>query len=518
MFLPHSDHSRLSALAISSAGITVVAQGMGMAVQMIATVVLARLLAPTDFGIVAMVTLFSVLLVSFGQIGLQEAVVQRDKIDHFLLSNLFWLNIATGIFLTIGFAFAGSLLAGFYDDPRVTKLAVGLSLTIFLTSLSVLHLGLLKRAMRFSLVAVIEILARTCSVVVSILFGLTGWGYWALVAGAIAQPFATFVGAWALCRWIPTFPRRVAGTGSLVQFAIHVNMSWNIDYVARNLDNFLVGWQFGSNLLGFYKKAYDLFTLPANLLLSVTPVAVSTLSQLQREPVAYRRYFLSGLSVLAFLGMGVGADLTLIGKDLVRFILGPGWEESGEMFMFFGPGIGIMLIYRLFIAIHLSIGTTGRFLHWRIIEFTVTVVLFLYALPWGPKGLALAWTVSYWILVIPAYWYAGRPIELSIAPVITAVWKYGLASLVAACATAVIFQGLPPLISASGWLRSLTQTVATTLLFGVLYIFAVVIFFRGLTPIHQFTELLQQMIPWRIFSRLSTAVSGEKCDKSTALS
>lgn len=122
---------------------------LGQAIQIIATVFLARLLTPADFGVVAMVTTFSLLLSNFGLNGLTEAVLQREEIDHFLISNLFWVSVGAGLLLTIGFAAAGSLVARFYSNPHVTPIAVGMSLTIFITSASVLHLSLLKRAMRF---------------------------------------------------------------------------------------------------------------------------------------------------------------------------------------------------------------------------------------------------------------------------------------------------------------------------------------------------------------------------------
>jgi PST family polysaccharide transporter len=457
---------------------------------------LARLLTPADFGLVAMVTIFSLVLASFGQIGLQEAVVQRERIDHLLASNLFWINVGAGMFLTIGFAAAGSFMARLYGDPRVEGVAVALSLSIFITSTSVLHLALLKRAMRFFAVSATDILGRIVCVGISVLLGWAGWGYWSLVAGAIAQPLATSIGAWTLCRWVPSLPRHVAGTGSLMRFAINVNTSWNIDYFARNLDNILLGWLFGPGSLGIYKKAYDLFALPANQLLSVFPVAVSTLSRLQRDPVQYRRYFLSTISILAFMGMGVGASLTLVSKDLVHLILGSGWEESGTIFMFFGPGIGIMIVYRTFGMIHLSIGTTARFLRWRIVEFIVIALLFLLALPWGAMGIAAAWTVSYWILIIPTFWYAGRPIQLGITPVAAVVWRFCLASLLAGCVCEVIIRGIPSLAAVSGYVGDIARIVTTSFLFVTLYLSAIIILYGGITPLRQFAGLLQELVPW----------------------
>ena len=496
-FHPTEVGGGLRRLAVRGAGVTVFAQGLVFAVQLIATMVLARLLMPSDFGVVTMVTTFSLVLMSFGQNGYTEAIIQREEMDHFLASNLFWINLGAGLLLAIGFAAAGPLLARFYGDPRVAQVAACISLTIFISSTSVLHLALLKRALQFSVTSAIDVLSTVVSVVVSILFASAGWGYWALVAAIIARPLVQSVGAWCLCRWIPSLPRRVAGTASIVRFAMNVYGRFSFNYTTRNTDNLLVGWRFGSASLGFYKKAYDLFLLPANqLLIPVSDVVLSTLSRLERGSAEYRRYFLNGLSILAFVGMGAGAVLTLVGKDLIRLLLGVKWEAAGHIFTFFGPGIGIMLMYATSGLIHLSIGRADRWFRWVVVEFGVTVLLFFLGLPWGPVGIALAWSTSFCILFIPAFWYAGKPIRFGISPVLAVVWKYVLASLLAGCASAAIIHEISSLLAAPGILGALARTATTSLLFSVLYLGAVIFLHGGPDSLHRFARLLPDMLPW----------------------
>jgi O-antigen/teichoic acid export membrane protein len=507
-FRPLTDASGLRRAAVRGAGVMVLAQVAAFMVQVIATVVLARLLTPADFGVVTMVTTFSLLLASCGQIGFPELVMQREEINHALVSNLFWINLSASLVLSAGFAAAASPLARFYHDPRVMLVTVVVSLTIFLTSTSVLHLGLLKRAMRFSAVSANDIVARAVSVAVSILLAWAGWGYWALVAGAIALPVSTCVGAWMLCRWIPGLPRRAAGTGSAVRFAFHVYGRFGVDYITRNLGNLLVGWRFGSTSLGFYKKAYDLFSLSSNQLLSVFPVVVSTLSRMTRNPVQYRRYFLGGLSVLALVGMGVSGTLTLVGGDLVRLVMGPRWDTAGQMLRLFGPGTGVMLIYGTHGMIHLSIGTPARWLRWGLIEFSVTGLLIVLGLHWGPAGVAAAWTVSFWILIVPAFWYAGRPIQFGVAPVLAAVWKYLVASLIAACSCAVIIQKISYLQSVPGSLGAAARIIVTSMIFGGMYIGLAMLLHRSFEPLDQLSRLLPDLMPSRWSSPKPVSVEG----------
>jgi glycosyltransferase involved in cell wall biosynthesis/O-antigen/teichoic acid export membrane protein len=446
-----------------------------------------------------MATTFSVLVVSLGQIGFPEAVVQREKMDHALASNLFWINVAGGVLLTFGFAAAGSLLARFYHDTRVANVAIGTSLTIFLTSTSVLHLALLKRAMCFSAVSANDIVARVISVGVAVFAGMAGHGYWALVAGAIALPLSQSVGAWFLCRWVPGLPRwRVAGTGSTLMFAVATYGRFAVNYGTRNTDNLLIGLNFSAQSLGFYKKAYDLFALSATQFVhSLTLVVVSALSRMDRESVEYRRHLLGALTVMAFAGMGLAANLTLVGKDLIRLLLGPGWEQSGRIFTFFGPGIGAMIVYYTHGWIHLSIGRADRWFRWGIIEFVVTVSLFLVGLPWGPVGIAIAWTASFWILMVPALWYAGKPIGFGVAPLLAAIWRYILASLLAGFVTSLMIRRMPSVIGAVGAKGAAVRIVMGSLLLGLVYLTAVVILHLSLEPIYQMVGLLRDMAPWR---------------------
>lgn len=505
-FRPPRDAVRT--LAVRGAGMTVFCNGLGLFVQMVSTVVLARLLTPADFGLVTMVTTFSLLFINFGLNGFTEAVIQSKEMDHALASNLFWINLAAGTFLTVAFSASGSLLARFYRDPLVARIAAGISLTIFLTSISVLHLALLKRAMRFSAAATNDIVGRTVSLAVAIFLAWRGWGYWALVAGIVTQPLCTAIGAWCLCPWVPRLPGRVAGTASLVRFALNVYGRFTVNYFSRNTDNLLVGWRFEAQALGFYKKAYDLFALSASQLVSpLSNIVVAALSRLVGNSAEYRRHLLNTLAVIAFVGMGLGADLTLVGKDVIRLLLGPGWEESGRIFTFFGPGVGIMLLYGTHGWIHLSIGRADRWFRWGILEFAFTLLLFLFALPWGPVGIAVAWTASSWILAIPAFWYAGRPIKLGIKPVIAAVWKHVLSALLAGCASAIIIRRLPSFVAVSGPVDALARILITSALFGTLYLSAVILLHQGCAPLYQVARLLREMVPWPRFSTTSNAVA-----------
>jgi PST family polysaccharide transporter len=497
-FHPVAEGSELRRLAVRGAAATLSAAALSLALRVVPTVILARLLTPADFGVMAMVTTFSLLLMSFGISGFSEAVIQPEEMNRFQASNLFWITCAIGLILTIGFAASGPLLGRFFRNPLVAPVAVATSVAIFISAAGTIHSALLKRAMRFKAVSVNDVVALAVYTAVGILLALRGWGYWALVAAIVAQAISTTIGAWWLCRWIPSLPRRGVGTRAILRFAAKVYGRFSANYFARNFDNLLIGWQFNAAALGYYKKAYDLFALTASQLTSpLHSVALAALSRLNQDPIRFRRYLANSLGILAFVGMAVGADLTLVGKDVVRLVLGPKWSESGRIFELFGPGIGIMLLYSTVGWIHLSIGKPGRWLRWTLVESAATALLFVVALPWGPAGIAVAWSASFWTLSIPAFWYAGRPIGFGVSSLIAAVWRYSVASLVAGLGTAAIihgtpFWGTPPSANAALW-----AIIIISALFVTLYLGTVILLHWGCAPLRQFLSLLWEVAPGR---------------------
>jgi O-antigen/teichoic acid export membrane protein len=495
-FQPIVTGKGLRRTAVRGAGAAMAGSAGSFALQIGSVVILARLLTPSDFGIVTMVTTFSLLLRSFGLNGFTELIMQREELTDSLASNLFWINVGIGTILTLAFASSGRLLALFYHNSAVVRVTQGMSLTIGIGCLGYIHLGLLQRAMHFRTTAIINLVGHVLQVIVSIALAMSGWHYWALVWGSVTQTAVTTAGALLVCRWIPSRWGRASGTGSGLKFAMNVYSHFAFSYLTRNTDNLLVGWRFGARALGFYKRAYDLFVLPETQLLApLSAVVVSTLSRVNRNRDQFQRYFLRTISVLALVGMGVGADFALVGVDLFRFLLGPGWEEAGRIFALFGPGIGVMLLYNTHGWIHLSIGRPERWFRWGLMEFVCTVSLFLLTLHWGPSGIAFAWTTSYFLLMFPGFWYAGKPIGLGIGPVLAVIWRFFAASVGAGFGTALIIGAVPYFATTFGAAGAFVRMVSTSLVFLGLYIGGVIALHQGLKPISDTVTLLRDLLP-----------------------
>ncbi len=491
--MPGGGHA-LRRMAVRGAGVTVLSGGIALAIQIVATVVLGRLLTPRDVGLATMVTTFSLLLMNGPMNGFIDSILQRKEVTHNLASTLFWINIGIGALLMVGFAATGPLIARFYGESSLTRLTAGFSVTVILTSLPTIHAALLRRAMRFATLAKNDIVARAFGVTTSIVFAKAGWGYWSFVMGACALAISTTIGVWILCPWMPGPPRRRSGSAEALKFASHISARFSLNYFARNADNLLVGWRFGALPLGFYKKAYDLFALSASQLVSATSnVAVSALSRVRDDRPQYTRYVLGAVAVMSFIGMGLAGDLTLVGKDLIRLLLGPNWGPAGVIFTYFAPGIGVMIVYYIHGWIHVSIGRADRWFLWSIVEWSVTIVMFLFGLPYGPQGIAVAWCVSYWALLIPGMWYAGKPIDLHVSLVMDAVWRYVVASMLAGTVTFFASRNLTSLAALPNGLGAAIRIVCVTAVFGLLYVAAVVLLHGGTEPLRRILRLVAEL-------------------------
>jgi O-antigen/teichoic acid export membrane protein len=434
-------------------------------------------------------------------------VLQADTLSESQASNLFWITLGGGLILSLAFGAAGSLMARFYSNPHITKAAIGFAVVIFLSITPVIHLALLKRAMLFGHTSILNILCQIAYVIAAIICALLGWGYWALVAGFVVQRVIICIGAWLLCSWIPKLPRRDRGTFRMAGYAFSVYGRYTLNYFTGNADNLLVGWRFGAVALGFYKKAFDLFILPSGQLLApILAVVVTTLSRKNKDLTEYKRYFLRGLAIVAFLGMAISGSLTLTGRDVVRCLLGSQWGEAGRIFVYFAPGIGLMLVYYTTAWIHLSMGTTARWLRWTVVELAVTTALFLVGLHWGPAGVAGAWTTSYCVLMIPGFLYALRPVGLPLTVILGTAWRYALAAIVASviCARTLRYLPMPPQLSIGGFGSALVRIAANNALFGLLYLVSIVVLFGSVEPLKQIARLLPDLLP-QVLNRRSGA-------------
>ena len=227
--------SDLAGKSVRGGMATMGSQGVCFVLQMASTMVLARLLTPADFGLIAMVTVVVNFATMFKDAGLSMATVQKDKISHEQISTLFWINVLISVVLGLCVLAGSPLVAKFYGKPELTAVTAILSLSFILSGLSIQHATLLRRHMRFGNLAIVQIVSQVITLAVTILLALNGWRYWALVGGSLATALSTVVLTFIFCPWIPGRMQKGTGVRNMLKFGGHLTGFNFINYLGFRL-------------------------------------------------------------------------------------------------------------------------------------------------------------------------------------------------------------------------------------------------------------------------------------------
>ena len=303
-------------------------QAANFALRIVSVAILARLLDPGDFGLVAMATVVTGIYGIFTTAGLSSATVQQATITDEQISTLFWINMGVGILLAAMCAASAPALVAFYHEPRLFWVTVAIGAGFVFNAAGVQHSALLQRQLRYVTLTVVELLCQVGGIVVAICMALAGFGYWALVAAAIVSPAISTACMWLATAWIPGAPRWGRATLPMLRFGGTITLNSLVVYVAYNLEKVLLGRFWGADALGIYGRAYQLVTIPTdNLNAAVGGVAFSALSRLQHDSVRLRNYFLKGYTLVVSLTIPATIFCALFQQG---YRPGPSWTEMAR--------------------------------------------------------------------------------------------------------------------------------------------------------------------------------------------
>lgn len=383
---------------------TLAGQWTRLVLQTVSTVVLARLIAPHEYGLVAMV----VSLVGIGDalwnLGLSQATVQRRDVRQDHVTFFFWLQLAIGAAMTLATALLAPLLASFYSQPELVPLTRLLSLMFVLNGLSAQHLAVLTRRMRFGLLSAIEVLGLVMGITAAIIIAALGGGAWAIAVMFLAAPVARLVVAWPSSGWAPSAPRRAPGVGEMLRFGLSLTVTNVLDYTAQNLDNVLIGRFYSAEALGLYSRAYNLLLMPLRQVTApVARVAIPVLSYLQDQPARFRRFFMAAMSAAAYASLPMICFLAGLSHEVISVLLGDRWLGAVPIFKILSLA-GILVTLRntngwLFVAT----GHTGRQAVWALVNRPVIILGFVAGLRWGTTGVAWGFLSAHLLLLFPSF-------------------------------------------------------------------------------------------------------------------
>jgi PST family polysaccharide transporter len=415
-------HASLKTRALRGGVITIGTQATNFLLTLVSTAILARLLTPTDYGLVAMVAVIIGFVAMFKDFGLSMATVQRAEITQSQVSALFWLNTALGLALTTLTAAFAPALAAFYEEPRLVPLTRFLALTFLISGLGVQHQALLRRQMRYVSLAAVEISALVAATILALFAAWRGAHYWALALMMVATAAVSTIGFWLFCGWRPSSPRRRANIGAMLAFGSNLAGFNVINYMARNIDQVLIGRVWGGGELGAYERASRLLHISLKLVYTpVSHVAIPVLSRLQHSPQLYREYYLKALYPLAFVMMPAAAFMSAMASDLIQVLMGSQWDQTGAILSALGI-LGLLFPVSNTLGWHyIASGTTNRMLRWGLFDSAAVVTAVIVGVPYGGLGVAVAFSTARVLLFLPGIWYATRTVPLGVSDILKTI-------------------------------------------------------------------------------------------------
>lgn len=441
--------ANLRGRSIRSGLITLSAQVVQLIVSVGATVALARLLRPEDFGLLAMANSLVMFVDQIRSGGLSMATVHKESATHGQVSALFWLNTGLQTLIALGVALLAPALAWFYDEPRLTTITRVMALGLFCTGLVTLHEALLKRQMRFGTIVLINVGSTFVGAAAGVGAALLGAGYWALVLQFMSTSFSRGLLVWWRCRWRPAWQawhaeRSTSGFRSLLSYGVHLTGFRFAERLALSSDRILIGYVSGARPLGLYDNAYKWSRFPfMQIYLPLFNVVMSSLSRVQDDPQAYRAYFRKGLLPIFALPLPALAFMTLEARGVILVLLGQQWLDAVPFFRLLCVSMFAESMSKITKLLYLSQGETKRQLLWGGVYAPVMVLGVVIGVQWGALGVAAGWTIATCLLVYPSLAFCLRVVPLRMRDVVQVIWRPAFASLAAAVLFAVSRSVLP---------------------------------------------------------------------------
>ena len=374
------------------------------------TAVLARILAPSDYGLIGMVTVLTALLQVFSDMGLSWATIQRKHLTSPQVSNLFWINTLVGCLLSGLCWVLSGFVVEFYDVQELKDITIVLGITFILAGITAQPIALLNRQMDFKAIAKIEVFSILFGAIVGLIMAYNGAGYWALVYQTIANQAVRAVLSFHISRIAIIKPTFGVGTFQLVAFGGTLAINGLLIYAARNLDSILIGKYWGAEQLGLYNRAYFLMLLPSMLATGVlSSLMVPSLSALQDNKMKLYNAYSKALKMVALVGCPLALGLGLSSEEIVYIIYGEKW------------GAVVPLINWLIIAsitqplfnttgwLFTATGNAKKYLWLTVISGVLLSISFFLSVPYGVGALAAAYGGMMGVIIfIPSMWYSHK--------------------------------------------------------------------------------------------------------------
>lgn len=430
---------------LSGALWSVTSQTGRQAVLLLSNIILARILTPKDFGLVATVLIFVNFAIILAEQGFGAALIQRQDITEEHRSSIYWLNVALGVSFTALFLYGAPWIARMFHEDALVPLTRAISWIFAINSLGMVHSTLLTRKLAFRTLAKVEVAAAWCGGVLAIYLAWRGWGPMSIAVQSVVTAVVEVLILWSVCEWRPRLLFRWSAVGDLAEFSMNSLFGNITNYWVRNVDNLLVGYALGQSALGVYTRAYSVMLFPlSRVSRMLSRVMFPSLSLIQDDRPRIRGLFLRMTRVIALVTFPVMLGVAASAENFTGVVFGPQWGEMVPILRILAVVGMVQSVTTLIGNIYMSQNQTGLRLRVILPIQAVQVLGIVLGLKWGILGVAIGYaTASLATTPIDCY-YGGILIGMSLSDFVSNLRGEFFCAAAMALAVAGLGAVLPP--------------------------------------------------------------------------
>lgn len=354
------------------------------AVQFSLSIIIARILSPSDYGTIAMLSIFMAIAQTFIDSGFAIALIQKKNKTEADYSTVFYFNIIVAIVTYLLLYFSSPFIADFYNMEILDKITKAFGLTLIISSFGIVQQARLTIALDFKKQAYASLIAITVSGIIGIIMAYTGYGVWALVYQALFNSFLNVACMWIFSKWLPKLIFSLQSFRQLFGFGSKLLLSTLLHTVYTNIYTLIIGKLFASSELGYYNRSLTIAQLPSINLTNVIVRAIYPIQcRMQDDMEQLNDFFLKYLRMSCYIIFPVMVALCALSQPLIITLLTSKWLPAAPMLQLLSLAFLFEPIMRINHNMLNVKGRTDYFLYAEIIKKIVAVLILVITIPFG---------------------------------------------------------------------------------------------------------------------------------------
>ncbi|HHU34612.1 MAG TPA: lipopolysaccharide biosynthesis protein [Bacteroidetes bacterium] len=471
--------SGLKDKAISGASWSLTGRLLQQGVQFLIGIILARLLMPEEYGLVAMALVFITVFYVFVDSGFSTAIIQRKEITKSDLSTVFYLNLGVSVIAFIILYLLAPLIAKFYGNIQLVRIVRTLSLMIILYALTIVQNSLLVRDIRFKIKTRIELVSQILSGIIAIYLAYKGYGVWALIWKTLLNQIFVNIQLWMSNRWLPSFEFNKNSFKELFGFSNKLLVSGIIDRVYQQINRLVVGKFFPAAELGYYTKAEQFNNLPSHTISnSLMSFLLPVFSKMQDDIERLRRAIVKVIKIVMYFNVNAMLLMFILSEPLIIGLLGEQWRGAV-------PYLRLLVFVGLFYPMHTinvqiltALGRSDLFLKVEVYKKIIGSTSVLLGIFVGIQAMICGMIVTSFISLAINTYYTNKLLRLGLFEQLKCISKTFFVALI------MVILMLPLTI----FLKSYLNNIELLILISSISFF-LVLFISNLLRLEEYTEI-----------------------------